>query len=141
MKNQMLKLSLLLVVGMSFTSCHDFNREQNEKDAESKGRAILLEAESSKKAKIEEAKANLESAKLDAQKKIVLAEAEIIKARAEAQSTIIRANAEKQKIGIMTNAFGSPENYLTFLKYQMMYSGKGNKYFVATEGSLPIMIK
>lgn len=141
MKSSIFKISFLALIAVMFTSCYDFNRRQNQLDAESKGKEILLEAESSKKAKIEEAKAELESSKLNAQKRIVLAEAEVTKAQAEAKATLIRAKAEKTKMNILMEAFGGKENYLSYLKYQIMYSGKGNKYFVATEGSLPIMVK
>ena len=47
----MKKVQLLLAVTMLFslTSCWDFNREQDFKDAENRGKSILIEAESSKK--------------------------------------------------------------------------------------------
>lgn len=48
MKKQVIAIALIISAG-SLTSCYDFNRKQNELDAESNGRAILLEAESSKK--------------------------------------------------------------------------------------------
>lgn len=139
----MRKVILLVAVvisTMTLTSCNDYQRQQAQLDAESHGKEILLEAESSKKAKIEDAKANLESAKLNAKKAILLAQAKIKQAEANAQATVINAQAEKKRIDIMKDALGGTENYITFMKYQMMYSGKGNKYFVATEASLPIML-
>jgi len=141
MKKQMIKLSLMMALGLSFTSCYDFNRQQDQLDRQSEGKGILMKAQYEKKASIEEAKAKFESSKMDAQRKIVLAEAEVEKAKAEAKATVIRAEAEKQQMEILANAFGGKENYLTYLKYKIMYSGKNNKYFVATEGSLPIIMK
>lgn len=139
----MKKVTLLVsvvIMTITLSSCNDYQRQQAQLDAESHGKEILLEAESSKKAKIEDAKADLESAKLNAEKAILLAQAKIKQAEANAQSTIINANAEQKRINIMQNALGGSDNYMTYMKYQMMYSGKGNKYFVATESSLPIML-
>lgn len=139
MKKVILSVSVV-IMAITLTSCNDYQRQQAQLDAESHGKEILLEAESSKKAKIEDAKADLESAKLNAEKAILLAQSKIKQAEANAQATVINAKAEQQRINIMKEALGGQENYLTFMKYQMMYSGKGNKYFVATEASLPIML-
>lgn len=67
-ENKMKKVSLVLLVAvsLSLTSCWDFNREQDYKDAENRGKSTLIEAESSKKAMIEQAKAENESATLQA---------------------------------------------------------------------------
>jgi hypothetical protein len=139
MKKTILSVSVV-IMAITLTSCNDYTRQQAQLDAESHGKEILLEAESSKKAKIEDAKADLESAKLNAQKSILLAEARIKQAESNATATVINAQAEQKRIEIMKQALGGTENYITFMKYQMMYSGKGNKYFVATEASLPIML-
>lgn len=139
MKKIFLSVSML-IMAIAFSSCNDYRRDQAQKDAESHGKEILLEAESSKKAKIEDAKADLESAKLNAEKAILMAEAKIKQAEANAKATVINAQAEQKRIEIMKEALGGSDNYMTYVKYQMMYSGKGNKYFVATEGNMPIMI-
>jgi hypothetical protein len=139
MKKTILSVSVVIMV-ITLTSCNDYQRQQAQLDAESHGKEILLEAESSKKAKIEDAKADLESAKLNSEKSILLAKSRIQQAEANAQATIINAQAEQKRIEIMKNALGGTDNYITFMKYQMMYSGKGNKYFVATEASLPLML-
>lgn len=80
---------VFFIFGLSLTllSCNDYSRQQNQLDAESDGKAILLKAESSKKADIEQAKANYESAKLDALTKVV-------KARAESESILMRAESQ-----------------------------------------------
>jgi hypothetical protein len=139
MKKTILSVSVVIMT-ITLTSCNDYQRQQAQLDAESHGKEILLEAESSKKAKIEDAKADLESAKLNSEKSILLAKSRIQQAEANAQATIINAQAEQKRIEIMKNALGGTDNYITFMKYQMMYSGKGNKYFVATEASLPLML-
>lgn len=139
MKKTILSVSVV-IMAITLTSCNDYQRQQAQLDAESHGKEILLEAESSKKAKIEDAKADLESAKLNSEKSILLAQSRIKQAEANATATVINAQAEQKRIEIMKNALGGTENYITFMKYQMMYSGKGNKYFVATEASLPIML-
>ena len=139
MKKTILSVAVV-IMAITLSSCHDYQRQQAQLDAESHGKEILLEAESSKKAKIEDAKADLESAKLNSEKSILLAQSRIKQAEANAQATIINAQAEEKRIEIMKSALGGTDNYMTFMKYQMMYSGKGNKYFVATEASLPVML-
>lgn len=114
MKRVILTVSLFSLLAL--TSCNDYMRDQDQKDAQSEGKSILMKAEYSKRADIEEAKAN-------------------------AKSTVIEAEAERKWINIMSDALGSKENYLTYMKYKMMYSGKGNKYFVATEANLPLMLQ
>ena len=139
MKKTILSVSVV-IMAITLSSCNDYQRQQAQLDAESHGKEILLEAESSKKAKIEDAKADLESAKLNSEKSILLAQSRIKQAEANATATIINAVAEQKRIEIMKKALGGTDNYMTFMKYQMMYSGKGNKYFVATEASLPVML-
>lgn len=99
MKN--LKLLVLIMFTFSVTSCWDFNREQDYKDAENKGKSVLIQAESEKKAMIEEAKAKYESAKLNAQTKIEVA-------KADAAARLM--NAESQaKANKMLNESITPE--------------------------------
>lgn len=124
-------LFLLAIISLSLTSCYDFNREQNEKDAESNGRAILLEAESSKKAKIEEAKAEKESAEL-------LGQARIIEAKAKAQSMIINSEAKATSIEIESKAIEGKKDYLMLKKIEAMYQN-GKFIYIPTEAGLPIL--
>jgi len=69
MKKLTITLGLLIALGL--TSCYDFDREQQEKDAVTDGKSILFKAEFSKKAKVEQAKADFESAKLEAGTRII----------------------------------------------------------------------
>ena len=97
----MKKAILLFAVAFSLTSCWDFSREQDYKDAENKGKSILVQAESEKKAMIEDAKAKYESAKLNAQTKLEIA-------KADAAARIM--NAESQaKANKMLNESITPE--------------------------------
>jgi hypothetical protein len=124
---------------LSLTSCSDYMREQDQKDAQSDGKSILMKAEYSKKAEIEEAKSRFESAKINIERVLIVSRNEIQKAENELKARTIRAKAKEKEIEIIANALGGRDNYMTYVKYEMMYSGKGNKYFVATEGSLPII--
>jgi regulator of protease activity HflC (stomatin/prohibitin superfamily) len=118
MKNRLTILGLILL-SVSTTSCHDFDRAQAEKDEQSLGKQILLKAESSKKAKIEEAKADFESSKLDA-------ETRLIQAESKAKSIRIISNAIKE----------NPE----YTKFQLIESMKGaNRIYIPTESGLPII--
>jgi regulator of protease activity HflC (stomatin/prohibitin superfamily) len=94
---------VLLILGLSFTlfSCNDYQRQQNQLDAESEGKSILLKAESEKKADIEQAKANYESAKLDALTKIE-------KAKAESQAILMKAESQA-KANRLLNESITPE--------------------------------
>lgn len=129
MKTKTIFISSILL--LSLTSCYDFNREQNEKDAESNGRAILLEAESSKKAKIEEAKAEKESAEL-------LGQARIIEAKANAESMIIKAEGSAKSIEIESKAIEGKADYMKLKAIQAMYE-HGKFIYVPTEAGLPIL--
>ena len=100
MKKVVFKMLFVAVATLSLTSCREYSREQDQKDKESNGKGMLLEAESSKKVKIEQAKADNESAKLDAQTKIIQANAEaqskIINAKASAEARIINAKSQAE---------------------------------------------
>lgn len=102
-----LNLIMLLIVAFSVTSCWDFNREQDYKDAENTGKSILIQAESEKKAMIEEAKARYESAKLDAQTKIE-------KAKAEATARLLNAESQAKANKMLDESITS--NILEFNK-------------------------
>ena len=126
--------ALLLALSLTAVSCYDFNRQQNQLDAESNGKAILLEAESSKKAMIEESKAKAEGARLAAEARLKVAEL-------DAQSVIKKAEAEAfsiQKIGAAIQV--NPE-YLKYLQVQAIKGSKGDKFFIATEANVPLLIK
>lgn len=143
MKKQMFKVSLVMLGLISLTSCYDFNRDQAEKDAESKGKQTLLEAESSKKAKIEEAKADLESAKLNAESVEINAKAnakkKIMEAEARAKSMEIEAKSKAEAIRVISNELRDNSAYL---KYKQVEALKGNKsIFVPTEGNMPILMQ
>jgi regulator of protease activity HflC (stomatin/prohibitin superfamily) len=83
----MKKVFLLLGLSISLMSCNDYQRQQNQLDAESDGKSILLKAESEKKADIEQAKANYESAKLDALTRVE-------KAKSESQAILLKAESQ-----------------------------------------------
>lgn len=115
------KISILalMIVSVAFTSCWDFNRDQDEKDAISQGRQILFKSESSKKAKIEEAKADYESAKLNA------------------ETRLIEASSKAKSIEIISNAIKTNPDYT---KYQLIESMKNaQKVYIPTEAGLPII--
>ncbi len=96
---------VLLAVAFSLTSCWDFNREQDYKDAENKGKSILVQAESEKKAMIEQAKAENESATLQAEAKIKIA-------KAEAQAEIERAYGVAKANEIIGKSLQGNSEYL-----------------------------
>ena len=129
------------IVLLMSTSCSDYMREQDQKDAQSDGKSILMKAQYSKRAEIEEAKSRFGSAKINVEKDLLVSANEIKKAENELTARTIRAKAKQKEIEIISNAFGGKENYMTFIKYEMMYSGKGNKYFVSTEANMPIITK
>ena len=130
----MKKVNYLLIVLMSITltSCWQFNRDQAEKDAESKGRQILLEAESSKKAMIEEAKAENEAASLKA-------EAQVKIAKAQAQVEIERAKGVAEANRIIGHSLKGNDEYLKYLMIQGLNEGKGERIYIPTEAGLPIL--
>lgn len=137
------KFLLIALVAITTTSCYDFNRDQAEKDAESKGKQTLLEAESSKKAKIEEAKADLESAKLNAESVEINAKAnakkKIMEAEARAKSMEVEAKAKAEAIKVISEQL---QNNPAYLKYKQVEALKGNKsIFVPTEGNMPILMQ
>jgi regulator of protease activity HflC (stomatin/prohibitin superfamily) len=132
MKNSTITLGLLLSLGL--TSCYDFSREQDEKDAVTAGKCILFKAESSKKAKVEQAKADFESAKLEA-------DTRLIEAETSAKTKLIEANAKAKAIQIVGNALSNNSEYLKFQMIEGMYKYKANKtVYVPTEANLPIIL-
>ena len=127
---------LLIAVSatMSLTSCYDFNRQQNQLDAESNGKSILLEAESSKKAMIEEAKAKSASS-------IMASEARLKVAELDALATIKIAEAEAIAIQKVGSAITVNPEYIKYLQVQAIKGNKGEKFFIPTEANVPILIK
>ena len=130
-----LTITLGLFVALGLTSCYDFDREQDEKDAVTAGKCILFKAESSKKAKVEQAKADFESAKLEA-------DTRIIEAEALAKAKLIEANAKSKAIEVVGNSLKSNPEYLKFQMIEGMYRYKSDKtVYVPTEANLPIIFK
>ena len=123
---------VLLAVAFSLTSCWDFNREQDYKDAENKGKSILVQAESEKKAMIEQAKAENESATLQAEAKIKIA-------KAEAQAEIERAYGVAKANEIIGKSLQGNSEYLRYLQIDAIKNSKGSKVYIPTEAGLPIL--
>jgi regulator of protease activity HflC (stomatin/prohibitin superfamily) len=131
MKKATITLGLLVALGL--TSCYDFSREQDEKDAVTAGKCILFKAESSKKAKVEQAKADYESAKLEA-------DTRIIEAEASAKTKMIEANAKAKAIQVVGDALRTNQDYLKFQMIEGMYRYKSDKtVYIPTEANLPII--
>lgn len=128
------KVSLLFLVPLllSLTSCWDFNRQQRYKDAENRGKSILIEAESSKKAMIEQAKAENEAATLQAEAKVKIA-------KAEAQAEIERAKGIAEANRIIGESMKGNKEYLEYLKIDAIKTGKGDKIYIPTEAGIPIL--
>ena len=127
-----LKLLLLVLMLFSLTSCWDFNREQEFKDAENRGKSTLIEAESSKKAMIEQAKAENESATLQAEARIKIA-------KAEAQAEIERAYGVAKANEIIGKSLQGNDEYLRYLMIQGLNDSKGERIYIPTEAGLPIL--
>lgn len=130
MKN--VNLVLLSVIMLTLTSCWDFNREQEYKDAENRGKSILIEAESSKKAMIEQAKAENEAATLQAESKVKIA-------KAEAQAEIERAKGVAEANRIIGESMKGNREYLEYLKIDAIKTGQGDKIYIPTEAGIPIL--
>lgn len=126
------KILLMTLVMVSLTSCWDFNREQEFKDAENKGKSILIQAESEKKALIEQAKAENEAATLQAEAKIKIA-------KAEAQAEIERAKGVAEANRIIGESLKGSNEYLKYLMIQGLNNGKGERIYIPTEAGLPIL--
>jgi len=131
MKKRTITLALLVAFGL--TSCYDFDREQQEKDAVTDGKSILFKAEYSKKAKVEEAKADFESAKLEAETKLIQAEA-------SAKTKLIEAEAKAKSIQVVGETLKQNPDYLKFQMIEGMFKHKSDKtIYVPTEANLPII--
>lgn len=128
------KLFLSAIVLLSFASCYEFNREQDQKDAQSQGKSILLKAESSKKAMIEEAKAKSESSILNAKARLEVAE---LDAKAKAK----KAEAEENYIKKVSASLKDNPEYIKYLQVKSINDSKAQKVFIPTEANAPIIIK
>jgi len=119
---------VLFIFGLSFAlfSCNDYQRQQNQLDAESDGKSILLKAESEKKADIEQAKANYESAKLDALTRVE-------KAKSESQAILLKAESQA-KANRLLNESITPE-ILEFNKINR-WNGKLPTTTLGNQGSI-----
>jgi regulator of protease activity HflC (stomatin/prohibitin superfamily) len=126
-------LSILFVL-LLCTGCYDFNREQDRKDAQSEGQAILLKAESSKKAMIEEAKARSESSILAAKARYEVSE---LDAKAKAK----KAEAEANYIEKVSAVLKSNPEYTKYLQTKSLESSKGDRVYISTESNIPILMK
>ncbi len=128
----MKKLILLVVVSMTLTSCWDFNREQDFKDAKNQGESILVKAESEKRALIEQAKAENEAATLQAEAKVKIA-------KAEAQAEIERAYGVAKANEIIGKSLQGNAEYLRYLQIDAIRNSAGSKIYIPTEAGLPIL--
>lgn len=123
---------VLIILTFTMTSCWDFNRRQQVKNADANGRSILIEAESAKKALIEEAKARNESATLEAQAKITIA-------KAEAQAEVERAKGVAEANRIIGESLKGNDIYLRYLQIDAIKNSLGEKIYIPTEAGLPIL--
>lgn len=123
---------LMALVLTSLTSCWDFNREQEYKDAENRGKSTLIEAESSKKAMIEQTKAENESATLQAEARVKIA-------KAEAQAEIERAYGIAKANEIIGKSLKGNSDYLKYLQIDAIKNSTGDKVYIPTEAGLPIL--
>ena len=117
---------------LMLSSCWDFQRQQEFKDAENRGRSTLVEAESSKKAMIEQAKAENESATLQAEAKVKIA-------KAEAQAEIERAKGVAEANRIIGESMRGNREYLEYLKIDAIRTSKAAKIYIPTEAGIPIL--
>ena len=122
----MKKVLFILGLSVSLFSCNDYQREQNQKDAESEGKSILLKAESEKKADIEQAKANYESAKLNALTRLETA-------KAESQDILMKAKSQAEANRLLNQSI-TPE-ILEFNKINK-WDGKLPTTSLGTQGSI-----
>lgn len=128
----MKKVLVLSVVTLSLTSCYDFSREQQYKDAENNGKSILIEAQSSRKALIETAKAENESATLKAEAMIKIA-------KAQAMAEVERAKGVAESNKIIGGSLEGNSQYLKYLQIEAIKYSKGSKVYIPTEAGLPIL--
>lgn len=130
-----IKITSVIVLLVLMSSCswyRGYQRDEGFKDAENRGKSVLIEAESSKKAMIETAKAENESATLQAEAKVKIA-------KAEAQAEIERAYGVAKANEIIGNSLKGNNEYLKYLMIQNMQGEKGERIYIPTEAGLPIL--
>ena len=127
-----LNLVVLILIALTTSSCWEFNREQDFKNAENEGKSILVKAESEKKALIEQAKAENEAATLQADARIKIA-------KAEAQAEIERAKGVAEANKIIGESMKGNREYLEYLKINSIVTGKGDRIYIPTEAGIPIL--
>lgn len=130
MKN-LLKITSIIILCLTMTSCWQFNRDQRLKNAENDGKSILVEAENSRKALIETAKAENESATLHAEAKVKIA-------KAEAQAEIERAYGVAKANEIIGSSLKGNKEYLEYLKIEAIKGNQGDRVYIPTEALIPI---
>lgn len=128
----LLKITSIIILCLTMTSCWQFNRDQKLKNAENNGKSILVEAENSRKALVETAKAENESATLQAEAKIKIA-------KAEAQAEIERAKGVAEANRIIGESLKGNNEYLRYLQIDAIRGSKGEKIYIPTEAGLPII--
>lgn len=129
-----MKFILSAILLLSLSSCYEFNREQDQKDAQSEGMGILLKAESSKKAMIEEAKAKSESSILAAKARLEVAEL-------DAKAKFKKAEAEENYIKKVSASLKDNPEYIKYLQVKSINDSHAQKVFIPTEANAPIIIK
>jgi hypothetical protein len=127
-----IKFLLFGILLLTLNSCWDFNREQEFKDAENRGKSTLIEAESSKKAMIEQAKAENESATLQAEAKIKIA-------KAEATAEVERAKGVAEANKIIGESLKGNNEYLKYLWVIGLQNPSNDRIYIPTEAGLPIL--
>lgn len=127
-----LNITLLFVVSLLLTSCWDWSREQQIKDAEAMGKSILIEAENSKKALIETAKAENEAASMKAEAMVKIA-------KAESDAEIERARGVSEANKIIGESLRGNDLYLKYLQIDAIRKSEGDKIYIPTEAGLPIL--
>lgn len=131
-----MKKAILLIAScalmFSVTSCYDFQREQQIKDARATGEAKFVESENSKKVLIEDAKAKNESSTLQAQTRVTIA-------KAEAQAEIERAKGVAEANRIIGESLKGNSEYLRYLQIDAIRNSQGDKIYIPTEAGIPII--
>jgi hypothetical protein len=125
-------LLAFVILTLALTSCWDFNREQQIKDAEAAGKSVLIEAENSKKALIETAKAENEAASMKAEAMVKIA-------KAESDAEIERARGVAEANRIIGESLKGNEIYLKYLQINAILKSEGDKIYIPTEAGLPIL--
>ncbi len=107
------------------------------------GKAMLKEAQWSKKILIVEANAKETAALMQAKARVTLAKAEgearLVKAESEGLADIARAKATAQANRIIGKSLKDNEAYLRYIWIQGLSDGNGERIYIPTEAGLPIL--